>query len=80
MPELTPFRQRSGRKPTEAATYHKHMLRMPPELVEDIRELANEEMRSMNAQLVKLLEFAVAHYAPAGPGRLRRVSRARHAT
>lgn len=73
MPELTPYRNRGGRKPTEAAQYHKHMLRLPPPLVEEIRDLAEEEMRSMNAQLVKLLEFAVDNYAPPGPGRLSRV-------
>jgi hypothetical protein len=48
-----------GRPKTEAATYKSLMVRIPTDLLESFKALAAEQRRSLNAQLLCLIEDRV---------------------
>ena len=54
------------RPPTPAAKYKKVMLRIPEDLLAQAKALADQEERSVNTQLVRLIREALAAYAPQG--------------
>ena len=45
-----------GRPKTDAATYKNLQLRIPDDLLAFLHELAAEERRSLNAQILRLIE------------------------
>lgn len=55
-------RRAVGRPATNAATYGKLTLRLPEVMHQEIRELADQDLRGLNSYILVLLDFALEHY------------------